>query len=174
MHIFLINFLFNSNPIIDSQDKIIQNCFYSNKKNDLVIEFITRVEGVHKVFLYINEILVDDNPFLIFVNGDTYATNSLSYSASNPNMIKMGLNNSKNILGRNQSSSSYELSTSNSNSKLSGLSSSDSQILATNYCQAAIGHGTILCAKKEAEFHFVINDKNIKCLCVYGEWRLLF
>ena len=156
----------------DSQDKIIQNCFYSNKKKDLIIEFITRIEGVHKVFLYINEILVDDNPFLIFVNGDTYPPSSLSSPfSSNQNMVKVGLNNSRNFLGR--SSSSYELSTSNSNSRLSGLSTSDSQIISSNYCQAALGHGTILCAKKDAEFHFVINDKNIKCLCVYGKANLI-
>jgi hypothetical protein len=49
-------------------------------------------------------------------------------------------------------------------------STSDSQVLSqNNICLAALGHGTILCARKDHQFHFVINDKNIQGLCVYGK-----
>jgi hypothetical protein len=37
-------------------------------------------------------------------------------------------------------------------------------------CNAAIGHGTILCCKKNSEFHFVINNRNIQGLCVNGKF----
>jgi len=32
---------------------------------------------LHKIYFYIGEELVDDNPFVIYVNGDTYTANSL-------------------------------------------------------------------------------------------------
>ena len=153
----------------DSQDKQIQNCFYSNKKKDLIVEFITRIEGVHKIYLYINKQLVDDNPFLIYVNGDTYSTNSLSgVFSANPMKSSSGINGS----GRWNSSSSNDFGGSFSGQSIG--SNSDSQIMPYNTCQAAIGHGTILYSKTNMEFHFVINDKNIQSLCVNGKYFNFF
>jgi hypothetical protein len=63
--------------VFDPQDRQIQNCFFSNKRRDLLVEFITRIEGLHKIYFYIGDELVDDNPFVIYVNGDTYTANSL-------------------------------------------------------------------------------------------------
>lgn len=120
---------------------------------------------MHKIYLYINGELVDDNPFYIYVNGDTYTSNSVSsiFPSPFPN-FKRSMNNIANY--RYNSSSSNDFGTSFSGQSL--ISNSDSQIISNNYCQAAVGHGAILCCKRNTQFHFVINDKNIQGLCVYG------
>jgi coenzyme F420-reducing hydrogenase alpha subunit len=43
-----------------------------NEKSDLIIEFITRVEGLHKIYLYLNDELVDEKPFYINVQTNDF------------------------------------------------------------------------------------------------------
>ena len=139
----------------------IQNCCFSNKKGDLIVEFITRIEGMHKIYLYLNDELVDDNPFLIYVNGDSYISNCLSGVFSNASPFKSYSN------PRFTSSSSNDFGTSFSGQ--SCMSTSDSQIMSSNSAHIPIGHGTILSSKINEPFHFVVNDQNIQGLCVYGK-----
>lgn len=198
---------------LDPHDQLIQNCFFTNKKQDLVIEFISRKEGVHKVYLYIKGELVDDNPFYIHVNGDVFTTSSAYGLFTAIPYLKTSINN----FGAINSSSSIEFAAGNNPTTASGYglsaggsgagggvgvggnsgvsnsmaadlpgilgnmitsgktrsidSNSDSQIMSqsNNVCLAALGHGTILCARREVQFHYVINDKNIQGLCVYGK-----
>ena len=135
------------------------------------MEFITRIEGIHKIFFYINNELVDDNPFLIFVNGDTYTANSLygvlsslptksSTAFSGRGPWNSSTSGSHIEMGGTFSPSSFMSQNSNSDSQMTNMNG--------NICQAAIGHGTILCCKKNSEFHFVINNRNIQGLCVNG------
>lgn len=170
---------------------MIQNCFFSNKKLDLVIEFITRKEGLHKIYLYIKNELVDDTPFFIHVNGDLFTaassgsmTNSavpiqawphLRQSSQTQRQLAGATSASANELGTTSSARSLESNSADSlavaqqqHQPLKAASSSSSVI-----CLAALGHGTISCAKKDVPFHFVISDKNIQGLCVYGSLLLI-
>ena len=134
---------------------MIQNCFFSNKKNDLVIEFITRNEGMHRIYFYVNENLVDDNPFLVYVNGDSTAKNLLPEG------------------GFLLSTPSYQrLSTLQLNESLHeqmSVSSSDSQIFLRGCFQTSFTYNGIFCSKLDKMFQFVINEVNIQGLCVYGK-----
>jgi len=131
----------------------IQNCFFLNSRNDLVIEFITRNEGLHKVFFYVNETLVDDNPFLVYVNGDSSAKNLLPEG------------------GFLLTTPSYQnLTPSNDSQDLSccGSSSSDSQVFLRGcFSQPSVSYSAIFCCKLGRSFHFVLNEANIQGLCVY-------
>lgn len=145
----------------DSNHSTVKNCKFFNKFKDLVIEFVTRTEGMHKIYLYINDDLVDDNPFYIYVNGESQVSNSLSTVFSPFTKFKSSLNNVSTI----NSQSSNELNASNSNSRSQIDSTSTTNSLST---QPNISNGSIMCAKKNAPFHFVIHNKNLQGLCVYG------
>ena len=175
----------------------------------MVIEFVTRVEGLHKVVLYMNDILVDVDPFLIHINGDSYASDLTLPAMLSPASPQQQQSNSRtrthNVFmdSSNSMSSARQLTPNpttgtittttattttsanpNPNTTLSSLSSNEltitsnsvvssssneSQVYAAaNYCHAALGHGAILCCKLNQEFHYVLNDKNVKGLSVYG------
>ena len=51
---------------------MVKNYLLSNDNYDLLVEFISRVEGVHKVFVYINDELLNEKPFVIYVHADNY------------------------------------------------------------------------------------------------------
>ena len=173
--------------VFDPQDRQIQNCFFANKRRDLIVEFITRIEGLHKIFFYIGDELVDDNPFVIYVNGDTYTTTHSLYGIFGAGSTKAssgGVELNSNTTGCVKGFWNSNKSGSCSPSLMSQHSNTDSQTTSTTgnlngagggsggggaANQAAIGHGTILCCKKNSEFHFVINNRNIQGLCVNGK-----
>ena len=170
--------------VFDPHDRPIQNCFFANKRRDLIVEFITRIEGMHKIFFYIGDELVDDNPFLIYVNGDTFTTAHSLYgmfgAGSTKASIGGGAELSSNTSGCVKGFWNSNKSGSCSPSLMSQHSNTDSQFTTTTgnlnggggvggANQASIGHGTILCCKKNSEFHFVINNRNIQGLCVNGK-----
>lgn len=233
---------------------IIQNCFFMNKKHDLVVEFITRKEGVHKIYLYIRNELVDDTPFFIYVNGDLFTTTAaywvaataaaaaaaaatsggigsssarsstsntlgVTAAASWPHLRQSQLQLGSPPMSRAAIASSEDFSdvsamaamavtaggtvaTTSARSfesdavfggggggvgvggarqqfhqSLGGVSSSSSVSSGggggangSSICLAGLGNSTILCARKDYPFHFVITDKNIQGLCVYGKF----
>ncbi|CAF0722221.1 unnamed protein product, partial [Brachionus calyciflorus] len=149
--------------VYDSQQNTIRNCIYFNKHKDLAIEFISRVEGLHKIYLYIDDDLVDDNPFFVYVNGETLAINTLSSVFSPFTTFKTSLNNIS--MFNSPTSSSNDLgnaSNCNSRSQLDSTSTSN-----TITSQPSIARGSIICAKKNEPFHFVIHNRNLQGLCVY-------
>lgn len=142
--------LINSLKILDPFNNIIQSCFFSNLKNDLVIEFITRSEGLHRIFFYIEDRLVDDNPFLVYINGDSSAKNLLpegGFMLTTPSYQNLPTSESFN----DQSSSS-----------------SDSTIF-LRVLHPCVTYNGIFCCKLGEMFHFVSRDSNIQGLCVYGK-----
>lgn len=196
----------------DPHEQTIQNCFFANKKHDLVIEFITRKEGVHKIFLYVKGELVDDTPFFIYVNGDLFTTHhhhhsnssthsSISNSATTATAATAATaanngpfaswlhlrqsstqflpgapgsgnfahsaiqSSSSNEFGATLSARSFE---SNSADSLVQHPHQSPSTTSSGICMAGFAHSTILCARKDAQFHFVVSDKNIQGLCVYG------
>lgn len=163
----MFNYLFFQ----DSQNKLIQNCYFYNKKQDLVIEFITRTEGSHKIYLYINDELVDDCPFYIYVSGDTYTANTLlgvfspyTYSKSSIySFSTFNIHSSSTNMDLCANTRSYS-----GQSAFSQTSSSSTHPELSGFCQALIGNGTIQCAKRDSKFHFVISSKNVQGLCIYG------
>lgn len=143
----------------------VRSCIFFNKNKDLVVEFVSRTEGMHKIYLYIDNDLVDDSPFYVYVNGESQVSNSLSTLFSPFTTFKTSLNN----MSMFNSQSSNELNASNSNSR-SQIDSTSTTISLTT--QPNIAHGSIICAKKNAPFHFVIQNKNLQGLCVYGILKL--
>lgn len=132
----------------------IKNCFYSNSANDLVIEFITRKEGIHKVFFFVNDNLVDDNPFLVYINGDSKAKDLLPEG------------------GFLLSASSYQIFcpiVMNDSFLEPMSSSSDSQVLLRGCSQPSVTYTAIFCSKLNEMFHFVMNQANIQGLNIYGK-----
>lgn len=128
---------------------------------NMIVEFITRIEGVHKVFLYLGERLIYDNPFLIYINGDCYTASALSGILSpfhNFNTSTISFTNPRINPALNGSSSSNESNSPSRNAPLNlGF-----------YQASSYGHGNIYCLKINEPFHFVISDQNLKGLSVFG------
>jgi hypothetical protein len=118
----------------------------------LVIEFITRSEGLHRIFFYVEGRLVDDNPFLVYINGDSKAKNLLPEG------------------GFLLTTPSYQnLPTSESfNDSHSQTSTSDDSTIFLRVLQPCVTYNGIFCCKLGEMFHFVCRDSNIQGLCVYG------
>ena len=219
---------------LDPQDQNIQSCFFANKKHDLLIEFVTRKEGVHKIYLYIKDELVDETPFFVYVNGDLFTTSAflaaasarssmsntlalgpfaswphMRHSTAGTTTVGMSPRSSRAamILPPSMSSqptqsmtstfSTSTLTANNTNTRADIASTSVDDVAVTSarslasnstdslqqqqqsrqlnqpssssVCLAGLGNGTIMCARKDAQFHFVITEKNIQGLCVYGK-----
>lgn len=204
-----------------------QNCFFANKKHDLIVEFITRKEGIHKIYLYIKNELVDDNPFFVHVSGDLFATTAYiaasSARSSTSNTLGLGpfaswphlRQSSQQQLASTSPRSSRaalvaaaQLTANGANAEVASIGSADemtsggaairssvrslesnsadslvaqqqqarqlNQPSSSSVCLAGLGNGTILCARKDSQFHFVITDKNIQGLCVYGSFFIVW
>jgi hypothetical protein len=148
---------------------------FKNKQMDLIIEFISRAEGLHRIFLYVNKALFGVAPFSVFVSGEASSgstggsipqlTSTSSTAASSSFYIKSSSNNLS-------ASSSNDLATSFSGNSLGrgggadGSSSGGSDSLLINH--ANIGHNKILCSRSGRPFHYVLSNKNIQGLSVYG------
>jgi hypothetical protein len=141
---------------------------FSNKNNDLLIEFVTRIEGIHKIYLYFNNELIDDNPFLIYVNSDSYTINSLSSNYSRLPSFKSYLNSLASSKYYSISSSNNDISGA-SNASFGGLSHSDSQVLLSHLMHPYLGYGTVQCGKTNEPFHLVMNKNYLSGLIVYGK-----
>lgn len=88
--------------IKDPNDDLIKNFTFTNDNYDLVIEFVSRVEGLHRVYVYVNNThLINEKPFQIYIHADEYLTVSpqsrmisktslLSSSSSSSNKIDCG------------------------------------------------------------------------------------
>lgn len=152
--------------VFDPHDLKIKSCHFQNEKNNLIVEFITRIEGIHKVYLYLNDKLIYDNPFLIYINGDCYTASSISGVLSPFHNFNSSLATFTNPR-ISASSASNELVVTNSQSR---LNLSRSVPLNLGYYQASsYGHGSIYCLKINTPFHFVLNDQNLKGLSVFGK-----
>ena len=138
-----------------------KNCFYSNSVNDLVIEFITRKEGIHKVYFFVNDNLVDDNPFLVYVNGDSKAKNLLPEGG-----FLLTSNSYQSFCPMVMNDSFHE--------QMSTSSSSDSQVLLRGCFQPSVTYTAIFCSKLNEMFHFVMKQENIQGLNVYGNKPIYF
>ena len=103
--------------------------------------------------MYINDELVDENPFTINVNGDFTTTESL-IGQQNLNLTAPITSSSSNDLSRN-----------------STYSNSDSMILKTCSWQSNASQSAIFCSKTKQPFHFVVNYKNLQNLCVYDPFN---
>ncbi len=152
-----VNFLNVWNDQIpDSQEQSVETTLFKSKQNDLMVEFISRSEGIHKILLYVDKVLFNERPFTVFISGDTTTISSNSAANSSSFYVKSSSNNLS-------FSSSNELATSFSGNSLT----SDS--LLNNVCNIVnIGHNKILCSKTGEPFHYVLSNKNIQGLSVYG------
>ncbi len=130
---------------IDPKDVAINSCFFSNDKCDLVIEFVSRIEGLHNVFIYLNGELVDDKPFTLHVQSNQFDVANLSM------MTKLSYNTDESV---EKSFSDKSL--------VSTESHVDYPIIVHNE--------PIRCAKTNQIFYYVTNDQNIQGLCIYGNW----
>jgi hypothetical protein len=119
-----------------------------NEKSDLIIEFITRVEGLHKIYLYLNDELVDEKPFYINVQTNDFEI------LSQPNLLT-----SKSSLTQD-------------NMQMVEKSASERSLLSTDShldsVAPLINYDVIRCSKTNQLFYYVLNDQNIQGLCVYG------
>jgi hypothetical protein len=169
----------------DPQDELIECTYFTNKDQDLIIEFITRDEGMHKIYVYINRKLVNESPFYIYVNGDISNINHTNNNSNNNSLIQhqqQQLSNSlsyarssswtSNYFSKSQStnmSSSTDLRTSNSDNS---LISDSTTVNTTNFCQKSFIFNRIMCSKVRKPFHFVLNNKNVQGLSIYGKAKL--
>jgi hypothetical protein len=152
----------SSTTFLDSHEQPVQTTVFKSKQSDLTVEFISRSEGLHKIFLYVNKALFNARPFTVFISGDTSTLSSNSGANSSSFYVKSSSNNLS-------FSSSNDLATSFSGNSLT----SDSQL--NNVCHSAdIGHNKILCSRTGRPFHYVLSNKNIQGLSVYGLYRFLF
>ncbi len=120
----------------------------------MIIEFITRVEGLHKVYLYLNDELVDEKPFYINVQANEFEI------LSHPSLLT-----SKTSLNQSENSQMVEKSASERS-----LLSTDSHL---DSVPPLVNYDVIRCSKTNQLFNYVLNDQNIQGLCIYGESRLL-
>ena len=114
---------------------------------------------MHKVFLFLNQILYNNTPYLIFINGDTQTLSLGSMTNSSSFYAKSSSNNL-------WFSSSNDLATSMSANSLI----SDSLFNNNNLCSNSSimgGAYKILCTKTQIPFHYVLNNRNIQGLSVY-------
>jgi hypothetical protein len=122
------------------------------------------------VFLFLNEKLIYDNPFLIFINGDCYTANSISGVLSPFH----NFNSSQASLPNPRINSSLTASTS-TEADSSGINLSRNVHLNQGYYQSSsYGHGSIYCPKMYKPFHFVLNDQNMKGLSVFGNYIFFY
>jgi hypothetical protein len=195
---FSENYQLNEFNVIvhDSFDRVVENCYFLTRFGDLIIEFITRLEGTHKIYLFLNDILIDDNPFLIFVNGDTILNNTHSGIFAIAE-LKNHINNNNNIQIKQKkknnsqqtiSSDFSDLTTtttgttksrndefliksdnivnnqsSTSTSKCSSRASSKN-----NLTTQIMGHEVIQTAATDKPFHYIIKNKDVHSLSIYG------
>ena len=123
-----------------------------------MIEFVSRMEGMHKIYLYINDDLVDGKPFIVYVNGESEVANALSNVLFPFTTFKNSLKNNINML---DSHSSHDSNTRSLDESTNSLIS-----------QPNVAQGSTMCAKKNTPFHFVIQSKNLQGLCVYGNLKI--
>ena len=120
----------------------------------MIIEFITRVEGLHKVYLYLNDELVDEKPFYINVQANEFEI------LSHPSLLT-----SKTSLNQSENSQMVEKSASERS-----LLSTDSHL---DSVPPLVNYDVIRCSKTNQLFNYVLNDQNIQGLCIYGKSLLL-
>lgn len=113
----------------------------------MIIEFITRIEGQHKIYVYLNDELIDEKPFLIYVQANEFEI------LSHPGLLS------------SKTSLSQEGHVEKSFSERS-LLSSDSHF---DIAAPIVSYDAIRCSKTNQLFHYVLSDQNIQGLCVYGK-----
>jgi hypothetical protein len=119
------------------------SCFFSNDKFDLVIEYVSRNEGPHKIFVYLNDELVDDKPFVVHVQSNQFDVANLSTMAK--------LYSTEENVEKSYSDKS--------------LLSTDSHV---DY-PIIVHNEPIRCTKTNQVFYYVTNDQNIQGLWIYGK-----
>jgi hypothetical protein len=145
--------------LIDSNNQEVQNCFYINNEHDLVVEFLSRNEGVHKIYIYLNGELIDNRPYTINVNHDTFGLSSNSSCNIKNDIVHLN--------DHFYSSSSKEMSGSYSEQSAT-LSNTDSTILFNN--PILNSNNNVLLAKKNQAFHYVVGLHKIQGLCILSNF----
>lgn len=142
----------------------------------MIIEFITRAEGLHKVFVNVNDSLFNDSPFLVHVNGDLQTLSTVAVCNS-PSLL-YARSPSLNHLSTSNSSSNDHLAKSFSGHSLTsdsvnfyGSSGGVGTFLATNPFYL-VSSCKIMVTKTNFIFHFLLPNKNIQGLGVYGNSSL--
>ena len=106
------------------------------------------MEGLHKIFLYLNDELVDEKPFSINVQANEFEI------LSQPSLLT-----SKTSLNQD-------------NSQMVEKSASERSLLSTDShldIPPLVNYDVIRCSKTCQQFSYVLNDQNIQGLCVYGK-----